>query len=467
MRPDATGTVRRRMLRRIAPGAATAVAVAAVLRVVYDPWYLNYDARYALLWARDALHGRTPDYTAPWAPTPHPLETAASVLGVAFGDGVMMWIVLLCFGAVVWLIYRLGAELFTPAIGVAAAVVVATRPNLQRDALLGYQDVAFAALILWAVLLEARRARRGWPVMVLLAVAGLMRPEAWLLSGIYVVYCRDWRLLAVAAVAPVLWALDDLLVTGDLLHSLHGTADLAVANHRRTNPLTGPYWSAKYFGSTLREPAAIAVPVGLWLAWRARSRGAVLPLAVAGVMVLVFMAGPLFGLPLIARYVRTPAMLVALFYGVALCGWRQWRLGAAAAIAATIVFLPWHYGLLHDLDKRFARDGRLYRDLQAAAAAPRVYDAVRRCGPLAAADHRPVPYLRWWLDTPPGSVYTPEGGGRAVGRLLLVPRRTRVPKGFYKKNFPRLAPPPGFTTLYLNDSWRVLAAPDCLTRLRS
>ena len=79
-----------------------------------------------------------------------------------------------------------------------------TRPVLERDALLGYQDTAFAVLILGAVLLEARRPRRGAPVLVLLVLAGLMRPEAWVLGGLYVLWMwparRTAGALALAAV---------------------------------------------------------------------------------------------------------------------------------------------------------------------------------------------------------------------------------------------------------------------------
>ena len=88
------------------------------------------------------------------------------VLATPFGDGgdaLMLWLILLCFGLLVWLTYRLGAELFSPWAGVVAALVVLTRPALERDALLGYQDTAFACVIVGAVLLEARRRapRRG------------------------------------------------------------------------------------------------------------------------------------------------------------------------------------------------------------------------------------------------------------------------------------------------------------------
>ena len=242
----------------LAAPLATVVGVAGLLRLLYDPWYLNYDARYSLLWAHDLWHGLKPDYAAEFAPTPHPLQTAVSSLALPFGnsaDQVLTWIVLLSFGALVWLVYRLGAELFSPWVGVVTALVVLTRPALERDTLLAYQDVPFAALVVGAVLLEARRPRRGLPVLAVLAFAGLLRPEAWVLSGLYVLYLwrdrstRDRILLcAVAAIAPVLWAVSDLIITGDLLHSLHGTSALAEEQNRRRHIDQVPFWTAKYFG---------------------------------------------------------------------------------------------------------------------------------------------------------------------------------------------------------------------------
>ena len=116
-----------------------------------------------------------------------------------------------------------------------------------------------------------------------------MRPEAWALAGLYALYLwrgaddrERLRYAGLTALAPVLWALADWLVTGDALHSLHGTADLAETADRRRDPLTGPYWTAKYFGYALREPLVIGVPIGLAFAWR-HARGArVLPLAGRG-----------------------------------------------------------------------------------------------------------------------------------------------------------------------------------------
>src|SRR3954449_7901416 len=178
------------LLRRWLPAAATIVGVAVAMRVIFDPWYLNYDARYALDWASDIWNGMNPDFMAQWAPTPHPLSIALSSLALPFGhsgDQVIVWLVLLGFGALVWLSYRLGERLFNPWVGVVTALIVATRPAILRDTLLGYQDIWFEALIVGAVLLEAGKRRRGVPVLVLLALAGLLRPEAGVLAGPHLV----------------------------------------------------------------------------------------------------------------------------------------------------------------------------------------------------------------------------------------------------------------------------------------
>ena len=475
------------LARRLLPPVATVVGVAVLLKLIYGPWYLNYDARYALLWARDALRGLSPEYKADFAPTPHPLETAASLLAVPFGQGgavLMSWLILLAFGLLVWLTYRLGAELFHPAVGVVAALVVLSRPALERDALLGYQDTAFAVLIVLAVLLEARRPRRGEAVLALLAVAGLMRPEAWVLGGVYFLWmwpradtAQRARLLGLTVLAPVVWAVTDAIVTGDPLHSLHGTADLAEAVDRRRDIVDAPYWTAQYYGYSLREPLVIGIPVGLFFAWRFRRREAILPLVVVAAMTLVFMIGPAFGLPLIGRYVRTPSVLLTLFYGLAVCGFltlndprarRLWMWIGIACAGLSIVFLPWHVGMLADLERRIDRDGAMYAALRDTAHDPAVRRAVEECGGrITATDYRPLPHLRWWLGTDPGSVGTTFAGASPRADVMLLPRRVPLMRRFYQENFPRQAAPPGWQEIYRNGLWRVVAAPGCITRLRA
>jgi hypothetical protein len=472
---------RRRGLPALAVATVTSIGVAVTLALVYGPSYVNYDAQWALLWAGDLWNGVTPEYTGDFAPTPHPLATAVSSLALPFGHEAhlaILWLSLLSFGALVYLTYRLGGELLHPWVGVVAALVVLTRPAMERDALIGYQDMPFAVLVIGAVLLEARRPRRGVAVLALLALAGLLRPEAWVLAGLYWLYlwppaapAERVRTAALVVAAPLIWAASDWLITGDPLHSLHGTAALAEEADRRRSPEQVPYWTAKYFGYALREPMVLGVPLGLTFAWLYRRRRVALPAAVVVAMTAVFAVGPLFGLPLIRRYVETPAVLLTLFYGLAVCGWallppgrarNRWMAVGGLAVALSVAYLPWHVDKLQAVERRIDVDGRMYADLQVAAEAPVVRAAFERCAPLTAADHRPIPFARFWLDGDPGSVTTVESGASPMGRMLLLPRRNRSTGRVYSPStFPRVQPPAGYRQIYRNPSWRVFAAPAC------
>ena len=132
--------------------------------------------------------------------------------------------------------FRLGRVAFSWPVGLLAAAVVATREPFLSPAVRAYVDIPFLALVVLAAVLEVRRPRRGWPVLVLLALAGLLRPEAWLLAGAYWLYLapasdRDGKLgtLALVAAAPLVWALSDLIVTGRPL----SLADRALATRPR------------------------------------------------------------------------------------------------------------------------------------------------------------------------------------------------------------------------------------------
>jgi hypothetical protein len=236
-----------------------------------------------------------------------------------------------------------------------------------------------------------------------------------------------------------------------------------------------PYWTVQYFGYIVREPLVVAIPIGLVFAYVHRLRNAILPLAAAAAMTSIFVIGPIFGLPLIGRYLRTPAELLSLFYGLAVCGFLllppgksrdRWRIAGFVALGLSIAFLPWHAAMLRDLHKRAHRDSALYADLKQIAQAPKVQAAFKACTPLSTADHRPIPYVRYWLGGDPGSVGTIEAHASPLGKLLLVPRRSVQAKRFYGKNFPVATAkrPAGYRILFQNRSYRVYAAPACVTR---
>src|SRR4051794_38820858 len=138
--------------------------------------------------------------------------------------------------------------------------------------------------------------------------------------------------------------------------------------------------------------------------------------------------------------------------------------GGLLAAALSIAYGPAHAKLLSGLGNRVTSQGTYYRDLRAVGQAPAVRAALGECGPLATADHRPVPHLRWWLGSAPGTVMPAADPAAGGARLLLLPRRTPEMRRFYRKNFPTATRPPGARPLYRNDSWRVLALRGCRLR---
>ena len=212
---------------------AWTAAAALVFWLVLGHGFVNYDTLYALVWGNDLAHGHLPDYDVPLAPTPHPLAIVVGIVLAPLGawssplhDGAEPWVVVLAFlslGAVGYLIYRLGAEWFGRAAGVLAAVIFLTRIPVLSFGVRAYVDIPLPRARPGRAPAGDAAAAGGAPVLVLLGLAGLIRPEAWLFSAAYLAWL--WRggaerselvrLGALAAAAPVLWLASDWAVTGD------------------------------------------------------------------------------------------------------------------------------------------------------------------------------------------------------------------------------------------------------------
>ena len=170
---------------------AWVAGVSAVLLVVFPVGFPNYDTIYALVWGRELAHGVSPDYGAALPPTPHPLADLLGLITTPLGNGaidVTMVIAYLSLGLVGYLVYRLGTLWFDRPIGAIAALIVLTRAPFLSNGLRAYVDLPYIALCLGALVIESKRPRAGWPVLALLALAGLLRPEAWLFSVAYLAY---------------------------------------------------------------------------------------------------------------------------------------------------------------------------------------------------------------------------------------------------------------------------------------
>ena len=184
----------------------------------------------------------------------------------------LLAICVLSFVALVAAMYELGRQVFGAVVGVVAALLLLSRLDFPFLAARGYIDIPYMALVFWAAALEVARPRRGGWVWVLLTLAGLLRPEAWVLAGLYALRIVWGRPLAVwvrtgliVAVAPVVWAISDWIVTGDPLYSLNYTTESAALLGRRQTLDELP-------GVTLRFLAELVKPPVLRSPWRARAR---------------------------------------------------------------------------------------------------------------------------------------------------------------------------------------------------
>ena len=178
------GTIRLARLRALPPGtwariAFAAMCAGALIGYLAFPTYPTYDSFYALLWGRDLLHLHLPDFRVYRGPTEHPLAIAFGMLCSIFGQGGARLMVLgsiASFVAAVAGMYRLGRLCFGPVVGLVAALLLLSRFFIENLAAQGYLDISYVALIVWAVVLEVERPRRGAPVQRPDRHAGERRP---------------------------------------------------------------------------------------------------------------------------------------------------------------------------------------------------------------------------------------------------------------------------------------------------
>jgi hypothetical protein len=419
--------------------ALAALTLAAVLAWALVPTYPDYDAYHHLVWGRDLLAGAKPGFEDYAAPTEHPLYLGVgAVLSLAgqHADRLLVLCTILSLVALIAATYVLGRELFGKPCAVAGAVFVGSSFAFALYAVRAFVDVPFLALVVWAAALEARRPRRGAAPMLLLAAAGLLRPEAWVLAGLYWLWCLPGRaqrerltLLALVAAAPLLWALVDLAVTGDPLFSLHSTSSLAESLGRERGIAHVPSSFVTFLADLARPPVALAGAVGLALAVRRfGARPMAIPLALVGTGGVTFLAIGVAGLSLIPRYLTLPAVALCVLAGYAVLGfttlppgparerWQKLALGALVVGVAFLAVKASSFGRLYD-ELRFIE--RTHDELAGLLAEPRVIEGMR-CGALTFPTYRLVPDARWQLDAPAQAIHTRAGGRPAGGVTVYI-----------------------------------------------
>ncbi len=420
---------------RFAKAAFALLCIGSLAGFLVYPTYPNYDSYYSLLWGREVLDLQAPTFEGFRVPTEHPLAiVAGAALSLLGHIGDRVWIALI-IASYLWLIagvYRLGKTAFTPLIGVIAAALLLTRFDYAFLTARGYIDIPYMAMVVWAAALEAGRPRRGVPVLVLLALAGLLRPEAWVLAAFYwcwLAWPASWgerALYAVlAAAGPVLWAATDFAVTGDPLFSLHYTSSSAEELGRNLPLSQLPSAMPEFFANLVKLPVLVAAALGLVVAVVAVPRRAAAPLALLIAGIATFVLIGIAGASAIERYLAIAAVALLVFAGVSFGGFTLlregrlrtgWAVASALVVAFGVVWTAIHIDLRR-FDAELSFRGAAHDSLVEVLRDPKVRAGLR-CGPLTLPNHKLVPDTRWIADLPYEKVLA-----RADPKLRPQPRK--------------------------------------------
>jgi hypothetical protein len=497
---------------------AWVAGVSVVLLLLFPVGFPNYDTIYALVWGRELAHGISPDVGSALPPTPHPLTELLGLVTTPLGDGaitVTMVIAYAVLGLIGFFVYRLGAIWFDRWIGAIAAAIVLTRAPYLSNGLRAYIDLPYIALCLGALLLEAKRPRAGWPVLALLALAGLLRPEAWLFSVAYLAYLAidpsRWSegaspdprsegrekapleradtqrvglirptlvrargafslpppwLIALALAGPILWVLFDAITAGDPLYSWTGTKETVETLERQTGPVDLLLYGPRRLGEVLQWPGMVGAAVGVVLGLAFLRRRSALGVAAAGLALLAFAILACGGLAILPRYTMLAAAVLAIFAALGLLGWRllerghpwrrRWQVLAAAVALMFLVWLPNQWDLDSRVHTDLSNQARIESDLgelvDAGAFEP-------LCGKIAVPNHRAVPRLAFGLDVRPTEIVSaseeavPERGYFVAAASPFVIHNFVLDPGDPSKV--DIEVPPEFRLVAANDSWRV------------
>jgi hypothetical protein len=325
------------------------------------------DASYAIAWGDRLAHGDPPEFDHS-LPVKHPLELlVATALSLVAGDAALELysaVSVAAFVALLYAVFRLGRAIWSAAAGLLAAALLVVGGPLIGFAASCFPDVPFAALVVLATSLAIEDTERHWRrVLVLLALAGLLRPEAWALSvayGAWLIY-GTWpspspvrvnpRLVAALAVsAPVAWALFDLLVTGDPLDTVRSLGTGRAPDTSGALAAAGLYAQVRLdevgrgIDDLIGWPvAALAAAVAAYSLWRLRGSAPervdpVAGVSAAALVLLVTQAGlAIFGVATPVRFLVALAALACVLAVTTLAIWRSPPVGVALAVAGVVL----------------------------------------------------------------------------------------------------------------------------------
>jgi hypothetical protein len=422
-------------LTLLAIGAVAAFGLAVVVGTVI----LNGDGVWHLIWGRALAQGTLESFAM--GPTPHPsllgLGAATSLLGddasylvsyVLFGP--------LAFGALVAAVYDIARRLSSPWAAVAAALIIVTSAGTVSIAAGARYDIVFAALVMTAIALEVARPRRAVAPLACLAAAGLIRPEAWVLAGVYWLWLAPrlpWparlRSAALVAVAPAVWMAMDLAVMGDPLYSLHMTDEASESLYGQYTPWENLAVAGRnllwYLGVV---PLILLVPATVLLL-RDRPRRALAPLATLAITLGVFVLLTSQGMASNERYLLVPVCLFGILAAMAVDGGGRRTRPRIVIGVFLAVFLSYHMATHTEVYATVAEraaDARGYdQSADALVGMPGVREALRRCPAVSLATGKMLHWFAFGSGRAP-ETFVSDGKGVTRPDLYIAPGNPAV-----------------------------------------
>lgn len=405
--PSGPGPLSDRWRAILVVGGCLLVAVATLpvpAALGYDPWAW-------MVWGREVGRLSLDTTGGPsWKPLP---VLGTSLVAPVGGLAPTLWLVVARTAGLLALVgaARVGARLAGPWAGGLAAVLLLLTPDDEARYLRlvaeGHSAPITAALVLWAW--DRHLAGHHRTALVLGALLGLDRPEAWPFLGLYMAWLW-WRqpgarplVAGVAVSLPVLWFGADWWGSGQALHG----ADVAQVDAQDTDRL--PTGLRRATGSV---PAVVwaAALAGAVLAARARDRAVLVAsaAALAWLAIVVAMAVA-FGYAAIGRFHLPAAAVLCVLAAVGVVRTVRtvpgghWRTAAITAVVVVgVAGLAGRTSGLAELGRDVAARAAVEEDLDQAIEAAGGGSAVATgCGRVVTDDPSiPRVAVAWKLDLP-------------------------------------------------------------------
>lgn len=444
LRSRSGGVLRRAGRTRLAMALAV-VAIAGLSWLLIPSPSLEYDTAYALVWGGEVSDGRLPDYAG--GPTPHLLVNLVAAAAVSVVGREAAYVLVAAIGYIAWGVllvglFRLGQVAGSVAIGLLACLVIATSGTMVSNAASASKDIVFAALVVAAAALVTQRPRRWGPVLLILGLAGLIRPEAWLLAGAYWLYLfrsadRHTRVVtgALVASAPLIWMASDWIVTGQPLYSLSHTRDLTVVAEKATGLAqreTGighvPRLAESGLADLLGRRVVLGGLAGLILAVAIRRRRLLPIAAVAMLAALLYTLQGVAGVPLNVRGLIVLGTALAVFFGFAVAGWtheenrllrRGWSVAGLVLLLGVSLAVPSTMSKLRQTYHGLRVQSHIFGDLRELTFRTSVRTLLTHCSPLG------YRYFDTWFAQ---AAYLSNAAGRPHTTFIVL-GRTAPPRG--------------------------------------